>query len=292
MRARIAEFTIRTIALLPLPVAYLLGTIIGRLAYIFPNSLKSPLMINIDLCFPQLSSTARSRLCLNSFVEMTRAATETGALWVWDKPRVLNLVKKVSGENLLVDGFARGKGVIIAVPHLGAWEMMGLYCSNKYPMTSLYRPLRLAGLNPFIKHARERFGARLVPTDATGVRALYKALERNELVAILPDQDPGSEGGVFAPFCNTAANTMTLLPRLANKTDATVIYGYAERLPNGAGYHIHFLPASGNMTRNDLIHSTTQLNKDVEICIRQLPEQYQWAYKRFKTRPADEPRIY
>ena len=292
MRARIAKLIIRLIALLPLPAAYLLGTVIGHITYLLPNSLKRPLKINIDLCFADLPPEKRARLYRDSFLEMTRTAIETGALWLWNKTRILRLIKNVSGEHLLEQGFAKGRGVILAAPHLGAWEIMGLYCSNKYPMTSLYRPVRLTELNPLIKRARERFGATLVPTNASGVRSLYKALEKNELVAILPDQDPGKEGSVFAPFCNTPASTMTLLPRLASKTGATVVYGYAERLPNGAGYHIHFLPASASMAHHDLKQAAVQLNKDVEFCIRQCPEQYQWAYKRFKTRPADEQAIY
>lgn len=292
MRARTAEFAIRLTALLPLRVSYALATIVGHIAYWFPNSLKRPLQINIDLCFKDLPAKQRARLRRISFVEMSRAVFETGALWLWHKTKVLSLVKNVSGEELLTAALAKGRGVILALPHLGAWEMMGLYCSTHYPMTSLYRPLRLAGLDPFIKDARQRLGATLVPTNASGIRALYKALANNELVAMLPDQDPGKEGSVFAPFCGVPASTMTLLPKLAQKTGAALVYGYAERLPRGKGYHIHFLPASDGSPPADIETAAAQINKDVENCIRQLPAQYQWAYKRFKSRPEGEPRIY
>jgi KDO2-lipid IV(A) lauroyltransferase len=159
-------------------------------------------------------------------------------------------------------------------------------------MTSLYRPPRQAYLGKLIRQGRERAGASLVPTDAGGVRALYKALGRGELIAILPDQDPDRAAGVFAPFFGVQANTMTLLSRLASKSDATVLMAYAERLANGEGYHLHFENTEDALADTDTLLATTQLNHAVEQCALQHPAQYQWAYKRFKTRPEGEGRFY
>lgn len=292
MQAMFAKLAIQILALLPFRTSYVLGTILGYLAYLIPNSLHKPTRINIDLCFPELDELQRARLVKQSFIELGRVAVETGALLIWNKRRTLNLVKKVSGEELIQQAFDKGKGIIIAAPHLGAWEMIGLYCSIKNPMTSLYRPLRMEKLNPFVRKARQRMGATLVPTDASGVRALYKAVAQNQMIGILPDQDPGDEGGVFAPFFGVPANTMTLLPRLTQKTGATVIFSYAERLPHGQGFHVHFLPAPSNSGTDDLQQAAAALNLGVENCVRQSPAQYQWSYKRFKTRPASEARFY
>ncbi|WP_455206387.1 lysophospholipid acyltransferase family protein [Kaarinaea lacus] len=292
MQATFAKLAIQLLALLPFRFTYVLGTVLGYLAYLIPNSLHKPAKINIDICFPELTEQQRIRLYKQSFIELGRVAVETGALLVWNKHRTLKLVKKVTGEDLIHQAFNNGKGVIIAAPHLGAWEMIGLYCSSKNPMTSLYRPLRMEQLNPFVRKARQRMGATLVPTNASGVRALYKSLEQNQMIGILPDQDPGDEGGVFAPFFGIPANTMTLLPRLMQKTGAAVVFAYAERLPWGQGFHIHFLPALIASQKNDLNEAATLLNKGVENCVRQTPEQYQWSYKRFKTRPDGESSLY
>lgn len=291
MRATIAILLLRLISWLPLRLAQNIGAVIGLAAYLVPNTLQRPLQTNIDLCFPDLPPPQRKRLYRQSFIELGRTLTESGALWLWDDERLLKHIKRVSGETALTQGFANGKGVILALPHLGAWEMMGVYCSRKYPMTSLFRPLQLEPLNPFIKQARERFGATLVPTNASGIRSLYKALANNELIAILPDQDPGREGSVFAPFCGIAASTMTLLPKLAAKSGATVVFGYAERLDAG-GYHIHFVPQNAPLPANDLAAAAAQINQGVEHCMRQIPAQYQWSYKRFRTRPHGEQRFY
>lgn len=292
MQAWLTEFFFRLLSLLPLSVAHKIGWFIGTIAYALPNSLKRPLKINVGLCFPDQSEQARDTLCKASFIEMCKGLTEGGALFTWDSDRILNLVKQISGEQYLKQAFEKGNGVILALPHLGCWEMMSVYCPKHYPFTALYRPLRMSGLDPFIKGARERFGSTLVPTNASGIRSLYKALNNNEMVAILPDQDPGKEGSVFAPFFNVPASTMTLVPRLLQKTNATLIYGYAERLPQGEGFHIHFYPENQTLNSMDPEKKAAAINQGVEHCVRQLPEQYLWAYKRFKTRPPGEPGIY
>ncbi|HEY5604121.1 MAG TPA: lysophospholipid acyltransferase family protein [Gammaproteobacteria bacterium] len=292
MLATLAKLAIYLFALLPYRITYALGAVVGYLVYLIPNTLHKAAKTNIDLCFPELSEQQRARLYKQSFIELGRTAAETGALLVWNKQRTLKLVKKVSGEECIQQAFSQGKGVIIAAPHLGAWEMIGLYCSSNNPMTSLYRPLRIPRLNPFVKSARERMGATLVPTNASGVRALYKALEQNQMAGILPDQDPDDEGGVFAPFFGISANTMTLLPRLSQKTGASVIFSYAERLPRGQGFHVRFVPMPAMPGARDLKETATRLNQGVETCVRQSPAQYQWSYRRFKTRPPGEAKLY
>ena len=292
MQAALVKLLVHFFALLPLRFSHAIGTLLGYLGQIIPNSLQQPARTNIDICLPELTAQQRSQIYRQCFVELGRAATEAGALLFWNRERMLKLVKHVSGKELVDKAFEKGKGVILVTPHLGAWEMAGLYASLNYPMTPLYRPPRMEQLDLVLKQARERFGATLVPTDAGGVRALYKALKKNELLGILPDQSPPEEFGVFAPFFGVNAITMTLLPKLATKTDATIIYCFAERLAKGAGYHIHYFPASGTLKDLALPEAAALINKDVETCIRRSPGQYFWPYKRFKLRPEGEAPIY
>jgi len=132
----------------------------------------------------------------------------------------------------------------------------------------------------------------LVPTDISGIRALYRALARGELVAMLPDQEPATGNGSFVPFYGIPAYTMTLLHRLTNRTNTTVLYAYAERLPLGKGYHLHFI-APQQVIRNCEQDMALQLmNNNIEMCINKIPEQYQWGYKRFRKRPEGESDFY
>lgn len=285
MRARIARLVLRISALLPLPLAHLIGATTGWLMSVLPNRQRLISQINIRRCFPELDDYQRAGLVRRSLIETGKTALEVGALWLWHQPKMLALVRQVSGEHALQAALAEGRGAIIAAPHLGAWEMVGLYCSAHYPMTSLYRPPRMAELDAMIRAARERAGAKLVPTDASGVRALYKALGNGELIGILPDQIPNAGNGLFAPFFGNPAYTMVLLSRLVQKTGAAVFFTWAERLPRGRGFHLHFVQADAAIGDPDPLVALTALNHGVEACVRTIPEQYQWSYRRFYMQP-------
>ena len=292
MRTRLINWLLRACATLPLPLAHVVGAAIGWGLILIPNELRRISRINIPLCLPELTPAQQRRLIRVSLIESGKTMTEAGALWLWPDARLLALAKDTRGEEHLRAALGSGKGAILAVPHLGAWEMIGLYCSAHYPMTSLYRPPRLAEMDEVVRHGRERLGAKLVPADAGGVRALYQALHRGELVGMLPDQEPGAGNGVFAPLFGVRANTMVLLSRLAIKTGAAVIFGFAERLPRGQGYRLHFIPAPPAINQEPLEQSVAVMNVMAERLVRQKPEQYQWGYRRFRTRPEGEEKIY
>lgn len=282
---------LRLLAKLPLPVTHSIGVILGWLLILIPNRNYRIARRNLELCLPEMSGYHRKKLLKKNMIETGKAIMEKGALMCWKHENVLALVQDVVGLEYLEEAHNSDSGTILAIPHLGDWEMIGLYCSDQYPMTSLYRPLR-GPLDNFIKTGRERLGAHLVPTEGKGLRALYSALDKGELVAILPDQNPGAGKGIYAPFFGIAANTMVLLSRLASKTRATVLYAYAERLPHGKGFRLHFSPTPDDIHNQDISVSVTALNSGLEQCIRTFPEQYWWSYPRFRQRPKGEPPIY
>lgn len=283
---------LRLSARLPLRLDHAIGAWLGRRALRDDRTEVRTARTNLALCFPQLDEAQRDHLLRQTMEEMGRTLAETGLLWFASRERVEGLVRAVHGEELLQAGLERGRGVILIAPHLGNWELIGAYCSLRYPMTSLYRPPKQEGLDEMVRHARQRFGAKVVPTNAKGVKALYQALGNNQISGILPDQDPGENGGEFALFFGIQANTMTLLSRLAQKSGATVLCAWAERLPRGRGFAIHFEPVDEEIHSADICASVTALNRAVEGAVRQAPAQYQWGYKRFKTRPPGAPYLY
>lgn len=292
MRAAWIKRLLRLSALLPLRLNHVIGAFLGRQMLHGDRTELRTAITNIKRCFPEFSESERQQLLRQSMIEMGKTISEMGLLWFGAPQRVQKLVHEVHGEALLKAGRERGKGVILVAPHLGNWELIGTYCSVRYPMTSLYRPPRQEGLEDVVRNARQRFGAKLVPTSAKGVRALYQSLSNNELTGILPDQDPGENGGQFAPFFGIQASTMTLLSRLAQKSGATVLCTWAERLPHGRGFALHFSPVPDAIYSDDMQTSVTALNQAVEAAIRQIPAQYQWGYKRFRTRPEGEREFY
>jgi KDO2-lipid IV(A) lauroyltransferase len=147
-------------------------------------------------------------------------------------------------------------------------------------------------LDDLSRQGRGRAGGKVVATDASGVRTLLINLRRGEILGILPDQDPGDESGVFAPFFGIAASTMTLVSRLARKTGVPVFLTWAERLPRGGGYALHLRDLPEVTAAASLEESVAALNRGVEAAVRSLPAQYLWVYKRFKTRPVGAEKLY
>jgi KDO2-lipid IV(A) lauroyltransferase len=215
-------------------------------------------------------------------IEFGKTHAEIAYLWQRPVGRVLSQVKGISGLEHL--DRSDGRGVIVLSPHLGAWELAGLYLSTLGPTTILYRPQPLA--DGLIRDARARGGGQLAPTNPRGIRRLLQALKRGEYVGILPDQEPKADrGSVFAPFFGVQAFTMLLVSRLVQKTGARVVFLFAERLTRSRGYVLHCLNAPEGIDSDNDIEAATALNRGVERCIARCPRQYVWPYKRFRTRP-------
>jgi KDO2-lipid IV(A) lauroyltransferase len=180
----------------------------------------------------------------------------------------------------------RGKGILYLTPHLGCFEVTAQYLSTHAPITVLYRPPKQAWLQTMIEAGRARAQLHLAAADLSGVRGLLKALKRGEAVGMLPDQAPRAGEGRWLDFFGRPAYTMTLAARLV-ETGASVIMVWAERLPAGAGYHFHLQaptqPISGSIEERAL-----QINQQIEVLVRQCPQQYLWGYNRYKRRRSSE----
>lgn len=285
MRLFLIKTVLRALAIMPLPVIHGLGCLLGWALTLVPNRLRRHTRANIKRCFPELDKARQRRLVRNSLAETGKAMLETGALWFRPGLQALQLVRRIEGHELVQAALEKGRGVILATPHLGAWEAAGLYGSATFNMTCLYRPLRFPELEELVRSARNRLGADYVPATPGGIRSLCKTLAQGGTVAMLPDQEPQPGAGVFAAFFNTPAWTMTLPARLANRYSAPVIFAWCERLRRGQGYILRFSAAPDEICSRDLKAATRAMNQAIEELVRQCPSQYQWGYRRFRTRP-------
>ncbi|NNJ93540.1 MAG: lysophospholipid acyltransferase family protein [Halobacteria archaeon] len=292
IRALLIKALLYLFAVVPLPVSHALGALIGSVLPHLPGRIRSVTRTNIDLCFPDRSLQERQRLVNACLRETGKTVLEIGALWLRPGRMVLRLIREVDGIGHVEAAQAKGQGIILATPHLGAWEVAGLYCAAHYDITCLYRPLRMTELDELVRKARNRAGGNYVPTTAQGIRTLYRTLGENRAVAMLPDQEPQSGAGIFAPFFGTPAYTMLFLSRLTIKTGAPIVFVWSERLSFGRGYRLHFRPALAAAYDDDLAVSVAAINRSVENLIRECPAQYQWNYRRFRTRPEGEPPLY
>lgn len=291
LKGQLAIASLYMTSLLPLSWAQGLGAFVGRRVSAGNSKPMRVTRKNIELCFPELSVDEREDLVRRSIIETGKTAFEMGMAWMWPPERTLAKVRRVHNEEVIRDALNQGKGVILIAPHLGNWEMVGLYVGKHFPLTAMYRPPRLEALDKLIRGRRERIGATLAPANVKGVRMAIKALRAGKVLGILPDQEADKGSGVFAPFFGIDAYTMKLLPQLASQTGAVVVSAYARRLADGSGFELHYHRADDAVNSKDLVESATAMNAEVERCVRAVPEQYQWEYKRFERRP-DGGKIY
>lgn len=267
----------KIISCLPLGGIHKLGKALGWLIHsITPNAarlqrenlIQSGLFLNKNELEKALSS---------NIAESGKAILETLAIWQWPQNKALQLVKGCGNWHLVDEALTKGKGLIFLTPHLGCFEITSIYYASHHPITVLFRPPKKSWLSPLIDAGRVKGQVKLAPANAQGVRALMQALKRGEAIGILPDQIPAAGEGEWANFFGKPAYTMTLASRLAEKTGATVIMAFGERLADGQGYSIH-------LTKVESIATPDLLNQAIEQQIKQKPEQYLWRYNRYKTR--------
>lgn len=294
IKSLLAILVLGLLSLLPLRWAQGLGRRLGRRMWRKGDVSKMTRQTrrNVAACFPELDAQAREQLVGNSLEQTGCSLAEMGMAWLWHPERTLKKIRQIHHEEVLESALAEGKGVILIAPHLGNWEVLNLYLSNRYAFTAMYKPPRLKLMDDLIKRMRARLGSRMAPADTRGVRMVMKALKRGEMVGILPDQEPEASGGIHVPFFGIQALSMKLLPQLAAQTGARVVCAYAERLPNAEGFDLHFQAGESDINSRDLRVAAAAMNRSVEACVRALPAQYQWEYRRFSTRPQGEPPFY
>jgi KDO2-lipid IV(A) lauroyltransferase len=280
-----AVLALRVLACLPLRLAHWLGMSGGRLLALLPTGARKVTRINLRIAFPEKTPAERARLARASLAHMGRAMAELGAVWTWERERILGLVRSIEGEETLRAALAEGRGVVAISPHLGSWELAALYLTMHHPFVALYRPPRRSELERFAQRGRSRFGGQLLPASARAVRELLRELAAGGLVGAMPDQDSGDGAGIFVPFFGELANTGVLVPRLLERTGARLIFVYAEREARGAGFHLRYVAASDAAHSTDLATAAAALNRDIERLVRSMPEQYLWSYRRYRIRP-------
>lgn len=282
---------LRLMALLPLSWARACGRGMVRLISPLASRSRKVTALNIQRAFPHLSPSEQQALTTNSLLATGELMAEMGFVWMRSYEELNRHIVSVSGAEWVSDALQQGKGVIVLAPHLGNWEVLGLHLGTLGETVSLYEPPAIKTLGPVIETARQRSGAVLVPTDSRGLATLLRSVKRGKISGILPDQVPPSDkAGRNVPFMGIPCFTGTLAVQMIQRTGAVAVYGFAKRVAQG--FEVIYLPADKALYDEDIDIALTALNQGVEQCVQYCVEQYQWEYKRFKTRPPANPEFY
>jgi len=275
----------RLLAWLPLSLLHKLGRLLGSLFNVLPTKARRVTAHNLASCYPQLEERQRQDLVRSSLQHTACSILEMGKAWLPAVNKTVKLIRDSEGHEDFMAAIQARKGVILLAPHLSNWEIFGHYATNGIPARFMYQPPRSAAMDRLLKEGRSRGGVIMAPTNRKGVAVLLAALQRGELVGVLPDQVPPDGSGEFAPFFGEPAYTMTLVSKLARRTGAAVFCGFALRLPGGAGFKAIFKRVANGVYSEDMQESLRTMNAAIEECVELAPDQYQWEYKRFRRRP-------
>ena len=273
------KFILTFFSILPLRLNHLIGSLIGHYLYFTKSDSKEVVSKNIEICFPQLDKYEQQILIKKSLIETGKGLSESGFVWLRSFDDNAKHVTKTTG----LEHLNSPDPIILLVPHFGCWEITGRVLSIDTPVTFLYKPLRKASQEALLIKNRQKQSLSMATADKKGVIKLQRAIKNKELIGILPDQDPGEEGSVLAPFFGTNARSMTLLVKLARKNNAKVLLTWAFRLPKGKGYELNLQPVDILSEQGSIEADVALMNQVIEDLVKTQPEQYLWNYKRFKS---------
>jgi Kdo2-lipid IVA lauroyltransferase/acyltransferase len=276
---RLLRFAVVLAARLPLVMLHAAGAALGWAIYWASPGYRRRLRANLAQAGYRDARTRR-----RAIVAAGQMLAELPALWWRPLDKVAALVRSVEGSAQGIAALRGGRGLFIT-PHLGCFEICAQYASQHGPISVLYRPPKLAWLEPLMREGRSRDNLRLAPASMSGVRELFAALKRGESIGLLPDQVPGRGEGEWAEYFGRPAYTMTLAAKLAERHPAAAYLIYARRLPRGRGYAIVLRELPGRLPGEA---PTRRLNRALEQLVRECPGQYLWSYNRYKV-PAGAP---
>lgn len=275
---------IRIIALVlsrvPLVLLHGMGFLLGWLAWGLSASYRR--------LFRSMLAQALGADHPNYHAVLRKAIGETGKgllelPYVWFRQGAGSAAHKVVCDDwdVVAGPMQAGRGIIFLTPHMGCFEVAAQAFAQRAPITVLYRPNRNADMQALIESRRQRENVALAPTDLRGVRALLKALKRGEAIGILPDQVPSNGEGIWVNAWGRPAYTMNLPAKFRAQTGAVLVLAVAIRLPWGRGWRMCFESIDADIPQ-DPVAATQAINLAIENLVRRYPEQYYWAYNRYK----------
>ena len=289
MLTRVALALVWLLRLLPLPLLAAIGSGLGALLYALGSERRRVCLINLAHCMPQLAPGERVALARRHFAVFARAFLERAILW-WGSPARIRRLVRIEGREHFEA--LRGEPLILLAPHFVGLDMGWTRLALEFDMVSIYSMQKGEVLNAVLFAGRQRFGAQTLLARQEGVRPALRAMQAGRPIYYLPDMDYGQRDTIFVPFFGVEAATITGVSRLARLARARVLPCITRMLPGGEGYVVRFLPAWEDYPGASIEADTRRMNAFIEEQVRQMPEQYLWVHKRFKTRPPGEPSWY
>ena len=286
---RVAIASLWLLHFLPAPLLWVIGVFFGLLLYVLAYDRRRVTRKNLQLCFPQQKAVQREWAVIRHLIAFGVSFINRTVVW-WGSPARLQRWVRLEGwEHYAAHA---GKPVILLAPHFVGLDVVGSRLTMAMPFVSMFGRQKNPAFDRLLLHGRQRFATPTLVDRQAGLRPVLKALKHGCAFYYLPDMDFGSQDAVFVPFFGVAAATVSALPRLARLSGAVVIPVVAYQRAWGGGYVARFYPAWDHFPSEDLSADIARMNAFIEARVNEMPSQYFWLHKRFKTRPPGEARFY
>lgn len=265
------------------------GELYGKLLDTLVPRLRRIAYQNLSFAFPERDQAWRDRTVDGIFLSIGRMMTSFARFPEINRGNVSEWIRYEGFEHYEAAKQA-GKGVLFATGHLGNWELSAYaHALLTEPMNVVVRPLDNPILDAMVETRRGLSGNRLL-SKRDFARSIFQALKNNEPVGILVDQNSADENAAFVPFFGRTACTNLTFAKLAARSGAAVIPGFALWSETEKKYILRFWPAVP--ISGDAVEDTARIQASVEAAIREYPDQWLWIHRRWKTRPAGESGFY
>lgn len=288
MISRLGILFMRAIAPLPLPWIRAFGHAVGLVLYVLVRSRRKVVDVNLRLCFPHWSEAQRRQVAREVFVHVAQAWFDRAWLWHGD-PEVVRRRLVLTGA---VREMAGHEPTILFCPHFVGLDAGVTAITQQVPrrVLGIYTRQSDPVIDAWVLQGRFRFGDARPMSRNEGVRDLVSALRRGDVMYLLPDMNFGPEESIFVPFYGVPAATVPSLSRFARLGKAKVVPLITRLTPTG--YEVRLLDAWAGYPTADVEADTALMNERLQGYIDEMPSQYYWVHKRFKTRPKGEPGVY
>jgi len=278
----------RMLAPMPLPVVRALGHALGVLLFWVLWPRRKVVDVNLRLCFPQWTAAERRRVKREVFVRVAQSFLDRAWLWHADPETVRRRIVLTGA----LDELTGKDPTIVFAPHFAGLDagVTGLTQQVPRRFIGIYTRQSNPVVDAWVLQGRHRFGGARPMSRSEGVREIVSALRAGDIMYLLPDMNFGPEESIFVPFYGVPAATVPSLSRFARLGRAKVVPVVTRMTPDG--YQVHVLPAWDEFPSDDVRMDTALMNLRLQDYIDQMPGQYYWVHKRFKTRPPGSPRVY
>ena len=268
----------------PIRFARFFAKILSSVVNFFHLS-KSPkaIRLNLEICLPHLTKEHKDLLVRAAITNELQSYMEFFSIWGSSNEENIARIRNIQGEHYFHEAMKEKKGIVLLAPHFGTWEVMNAWFSQYTEMTIMYKPIKNDDADQFVRLARSRERATLVPTDESGVRQIFKALKLGGTTVILPDHTP-KHGIEMIKYFGLPLASSNLSSKLIQKTKAKAFLVYAIRNET-EDFDMFIEPMDEKIYEGTPTDGTTVIHHAIENLIRRYPEHGHWSYKRFKANP-------